>query len=422
MWGELDGVRMESAGNPKRLCTAPEEWEITNPYATAWAYLPGPIIEDGTAVAAPPEPADTLFADVSEWQVPVDDSYPYRVISIRSNDGTHRDLDWATNYAWCRRAADDGRLALFLVYFVWRPGVDNVAVLKSMVGDPHPKMAVEIDVESWGGQITGNQSAGLNAAHDELVAWLGDPRRVTAYGNSGDLNNLWPSKPPGMSIRLAAYGSNPAYPGKLSHQFTNGQGYGGGLPEGAPPFGNCDMNFADGYTATAFAAACGIATTPAPPPPPAGGGGVNMADAQGIINQAAGIDGNGASLPWRKVGVRHERAIGDVVNDPDRGEWNSTHNGANYAGTFDADEQMVGVAEQIAWVHTFSDGVKRDDGGDVLAKPRIQGPAALVARAVERRLPAFDESSQRVEKRCGVVHFKVRRPARRCAPRPCRRS
>jgi hypothetical protein len=27
--------------------------------------------------------ADTLFADVSEYQVPVDDSYPYQVLSIR---------------------------------------------------------------------------------------------------------------------------------------------------------------------------------------------------------------------------------------------------------------------------------------------------------------------------------------------------
>ena len=33
---------------------------------------------------------DTLYADVSEWQRPVDDSYPYRVIAIRSNDGTYR--------------------------------------------------------------------------------------------------------------------------------------------------------------------------------------------------------------------------------------------------------------------------------------------------------------------------------------------
>jgi hypothetical protein len=90
-----------------------------------------------------------------------------------------------------------------------------------------------------------------------------------------------------------------------------------------------------------------------------------MADAQSIINQAAGVDANGAALAYRKVKARHERNIGDVVNDPNRGPWNSTHNGVDYDGTFDADEQMVTVAEQIAWVHTFSDGVERDVG-DIL--------------------------------------------------------
>ena len=36
--------------------------------------------------------ADTLYADVSEWQVGVNDTYPYPVLCIRSNDGTYRDL------------------------------------------------------------------------------------------------------------------------------------------------------------------------------------------------------------------------------------------------------------------------------------------------------------------------------------------
>jgi hypothetical protein len=35
--------------------------------------------------------ADTLFADISEWQPVLDDSYPYTWLSIRSNDGTYRD-------------------------------------------------------------------------------------------------------------------------------------------------------------------------------------------------------------------------------------------------------------------------------------------------------------------------------------------
>jgi len=60
--------------------------------------------------------ADTLYADVSEWQVGVNDSYPYQVLCIRSNDGTHRDRRWVNNYGWCLRNADSGRLTFFIVY------------------------------------------------------------------------------------------------------------------------------------------------------------------------------------------------------------------------------------------------------------------------------------------------------------------
>lgn len=206
--------------------------------------------------------ADTLYADVSEWQVGVNDSYPYSVLCIRSNDGTYRDHRWLNNYGWCRRNADSGRLTFFIVYFVWRPNwQQTVDTFKDMVGRPHPKMAVMLDVESWGGQIRGDRSVGINAAYDEVGAFLGSTEKVIGYGNVGDLNNLWPTKPPGIRLVVAAYGHNPAYPGKVSHQYTDGSGYGGGLPEGAPPFGRCDMNSADGLTPEQFADACGVAAT-----------------------------------------------------------------------------------------------------------------------------------------------------------------
>ena len=213
---------------------------------------------------------DTIYADVSEWQRPVDNSYPYRVICIRSNDGTHCDEKWSTNYQWCKNRCDEGALDFFIVYFVWRQNwQETINTLRAQVGTPHPKMAIEIDIESWGGQITGNQSDGLNATYRQLGAWLGNQQRVGAYGNSGDLNGLWPTKPPGMWVRLAAYGSNPAYPGKISHQYTDGSGYAGGLPEGAKPFGVCDMNSADGLSPTAVAARCGISIGVAPEVPAA---------------------------------------------------------------------------------------------------------------------------------------------------------
>jgi hypothetical protein len=88
---------------------------------------------------------------------------------------------------------------------------------------------------------------------------------VIGYGNAGDLNKLWPHRPPGIRLVIAAYGRNPPYPGKIAHQYTDGSGFGGGLPEGAPPFGRCDMNSADGLAAEEYARACGITATDSVP-------------------------------------------------------------------------------------------------------------------------------------------------------------
>ncbi len=206
---------------------------------------------------------DTLFADVSEWQRPIDDSYPYRVVTIRSNDGDYRDRNWDLNYSWCKTAANTGRLECFIVYFVYRPNwEETVATFQMQVGEPHPKMAVMIDVESWGGQISGDQSNQLNRCHHRISEFLGDPRRVIGYGNATDLNTLWPQRPQNLKLVLAAYGSNPPYPGKIAHQYTDGRGYGGGLPEGAAPFGRCDMNSADGLEPRQLAATLGIGSAP----------------------------------------------------------------------------------------------------------------------------------------------------------------
>ncbi len=42
--------------------------------------------------------------------MPVDDSYPYRALSVRVCDGTYRDHNFAPNYAWMRGASDGGRM------------------------------------------------------------------------------------------------------------------------------------------------------------------------------------------------------------------------------------------------------------------------------------------------------------------------
>jgi hypothetical protein len=105
-----------------------------------------------------------------------------------------------------------------------------------------------------------------------------------------------------------------------------------------------------------FAVACGVINPPK---------GIAVADPESLQADISGVAINGAPEAWRQVLARHPRNIGDIVDDPTRGPWHSTHNGQPYQGTYDAFEQQVTAAEQIAWVHTFSDGITRDSG-DVL--------------------------------------------------------
>jgi hypothetical protein len=202
-----------------------------------------------------PRMADTRWSDVSEYQVRVTDRYPYQVLCIRSNDGTYRDKKFASNYEWARRALDSGRLKALIIYIVYRPNwQQTLDTTRSMVGVPHPHTAFMIDVESWEGQITGDNSDRINRLYWGLADWIGSPARVIGYGNVRDLNTLWPAKPAGVRLIVAAYGSNPSYPGKLGHQFTNG------IIDAleVPPFGRADVNSADGYDIDTFCAAIGI--------------------------------------------------------------------------------------------------------------------------------------------------------------------
>jgi hypothetical protein len=150
-----------------------------------------------------------------------------------------------------------------MVYYFFRPGVNGAHVLMSRCGAPDERMTVMIDVESAGGQVHGDQSSQVNSEHGQLAKWLGDPRRVVGYGNVTDLNALWPSKPKGMKLVVAAYGSNPPYPGKYAHQFTD--------HANTAPFGPSDLNSADGMSANDLLAMYGFTGTHPSPPPQAPG-------------------------------------------------------------------------------------------------------------------------------------------------------
>jgi hypothetical protein len=274
----LDGVIMESNGDHGTCTSGNGAMADDDPYWNTYFVYGGPIIEDGTPRTVVPYQStqvnnvDTLFCDISEFQVPVDDSYPYQVLSIRVCDGTYQDHNFAANYAWMRRALDSGKLKFGIVYTYVRPSdwAANGQTVMAMIdanGGLHPRVALMLDVEA-GGNPGGDQSVPINNLFNLLAEYAGSPARIIGYGNVSDLNTCWPTKPSGIRLIVAGYGANPSYPGKVAHQYTDGTGFGGGLPEGASPFGTCDMNSADGLSPDDFAAACGIGSAAPPPPPP----------------------------------------------------------------------------------------------------------------------------------------------------------
>lgn len=226
--------------------------------------------------------ADTLFADVSEWQPVVDDSYPYRWLSIRSNDGTYPDRHFRANWNTARRWLDSGRLRGLIVYCVYRPNWhDTLATHIDLQAESRPDVVSMVDVETWDGQIRGDNSTAINRLVWGISDWRAPrfddgPRRVIGYLNPHDAP-IWPNRP-SIGFVVPSYGAYPMFGPDthdlrvqmIAHQYTDGDGYGHGLPEGYDTV-RCDMNAANGYDAEQFRVATGITpadTSPLPPGTP----------------------------------------------------------------------------------------------------------------------------------------------------------
>lgn len=99
MWLEVDGVRMESAGS-KGCCTQPYALPIDHRSGNDWAYLPGPIVEDGTEII---EPDRTVWGiDISNHQGVMDldrvKSEGFDFIWCKVSEGAnYRDPFWPAN-------------------------------------------------------------------------------------------------------------------------------------------------------------------------------------------------------------------------------------------------------------------------------------------------------------------------------------
>ena len=234
-------------------------------------------------------PLDTLFPDVSDHNEILVDAVATqwrrwsRWVAIRANDGHHLDLHFAANVAWISRAINLFKLVGYVVYTVYPASAENLSPMQAWqlykeqltkipIGNDRRRRQVRmIDIEKWG-HYSGDHSADILALWNLIwrdanssrptwqrvtpginafCVWL-DKRRTCVYGNAGDLDELFPraKRPKGLVIFLANYTSNPPYPGKVVHQFSDHYSI--------PGLGNVDINTADGYSPTALGRALGI--------------------------------------------------------------------------------------------------------------------------------------------------------------------
>jgi len=199
---------------------------------------------EGTLYAAT---GQTFYADISQFQVVVDGTYPYPVLGFRADNGSRTDSNAAANWRYCEAHPTHIRVAI--PYVVFKPGQSAaiMARLKNLFGnDCPPNIVPEIDMESGSGFAgPGNHSSEANALAAQLAAWTGNQKRVQGYANSPDWSGSWPTTPSWMKKRLAYYSSNPTPPGYYARQYFGALPYPSpaGYPRTCAPFGSyVDMN------------------------------------------------------------------------------------------------------------------------------------------------------------------------------------
>lgn len=239
-----------------------------NPRPVDWAEPPDP--HDHRALAALATSSLVVYADIAEFQPPLDSSYPYQMIACRVDNGSRLDNNISVNWA---RASSDPKIRIFVGYLVFQSGALSgvMARIKQVFGKTCPgKVVFRIDMES-GSQFAGpgDHSAEANQWVAALAAYMATATREDGYANSGDWSGLWSNIPHGFKRVLADYTDQlPA--GWYGYQYYGGLDYPtpAGLPRSCPPFGAwVDMNVTY-RTIDQMMSDYGLAQpTPAPPTP-----------------------------------------------------------------------------------------------------------------------------------------------------------
>lgn len=184
-----------------------------------------------------PSEGGTYWADVSQYQKkPVDHTYPYGVLSFRTNSGDKTDTLAAQNAASALAALQSGGSSLVLPYYFFRPGQANCDLHKQILENAglwlHDGVATMVDVESDGGKIKGDQSAEVNDEINRLRGWYGNQRRVCGYWNPNADASIWLRRPYALELIIPQYNGRPgdlsgvndnlARREAFAHQYTDG--------------------------------------------------------------------------------------------------------------------------------------------------------------------------------------------------------
>lgn len=215
------------------------------------------VIRHGQRPVLTDEPLGMEYADVSQYQSPVNHEYPHPFLMFRANNGSDVDGNFRANYeAACAMVNDPGHpLRAFGVYSFWRPNEDTFGGLNAALEgtELHPKATVMVDVESGRGsqkgEVRGDQSDGVRGFLEAVRGKYGGRRMLLGYYNRRADPDLWQNRPTDIRYVVPDYSAqrgSPRYPydGWLIHQFTD---KGRCAPWGGA---NVDLNYYGGTTSS----------------------------------------------------------------------------------------------------------------------------------------------------------------------------
>lgn len=195
-----------------------------------------------------------FYADISEFQRPVNSHYPYPMLAFRADSGWRLDNNARLNKAYVDAHPD--HILVAPIYNVFIPGQTG-AILKRLKGlfgsECPPPYCPMTDMEQGAGFAgPGNHSSEVNDFVAELAAWSSQARQI-GYANAPDWSANWPSRPSWMKRSIALYSSGPTPAGYYARQYYGALPYAvpAGYPTACAPFGSyVDMNVVPRSTGT----------------------------------------------------------------------------------------------------------------------------------------------------------------------------